>query len=226
VSPMLKALASPVRLELLQLLQSPRMLGEIRLRPGRSDRAGMPGRSLSRVTVRQHLDSLLKIGAVQVVPLLRDGRLLNHFVVDHRQLFALTEELRQLARIRPEGDLLPDGTRPGPGHAAAAVQGPRLALVNGAREGQWFPLESGGGQDASWLIGRRPGADILLDYDPYVSVENTQVLRRGDAFSIVDLPASRNGTLLNWETVPKGRPQPLANGDVVGVGRSTLVFRE
>jgi DNA-binding transcriptional ArsR family regulator len=220
VARMLKALASPVRIELLRLLTAPRTLAEIRLRPGRRDQ-GRAGRAMSSVTVRQHLGHLLEIGAIQVVPLTRDGRRRNHFLVHHRQLFALTEELRQLARIRPDVDLLLDGTQPGPA-PPPPQPGARLTLVNGAREGQVFPLRA---PRQGWLVGRRPDAEILLDYDPYVSLENTRVLRTADGFEVVDLPGSRNGTTLNWAPLPKGRPQALATGDVVGVGRSTLVFR-
>ncbi|MEA3144230.1 MAG: hypothetical protein QOG31_1554 [Thermoplasmata archaeon] len=219
---MLKALASPVRLALLQALTAPRTLAEIRVAPVRRDR-GSAGRPMSSVAVREHLDYLLDIGAVQAVPMTRDGQRRTHYLVNHRQLFALTEELRQLARIRPDADLLLDGTQPGPS-LAPRHPGPTLTLVNGAREGQVFPLAAlpaGPG----WVIGRRPGAAILLDYDPYVSLENARVLRHAGGFAVTDLPGSRNGTTLNWALLPKGQASPLATGDVVGVGRSTLVFR-
>jgi hypothetical protein len=223
VARMLKALASPVRLELLKVLTSPRTLAEIRLAPARRDQ-GRPGRPMNSVTVRQHLGYLLEIGAIQVVSLTRDGKRRNHFLVNHRQLFALTEELRQLARIRPETDLLLDGTQPGPSLPPPRQPGATLTLVNGVREGQVFALKGPTG-GRGWVIGRQSDADILLDYDPYVSLENTRVFQAGARFKVMDLPGSRNGTTLNWSPLPKGHLHPLATGDVVGVGRSTLVFR-
>lgn len=220
---MMKALASPVRLELLQSLRAPRMLGEIRLQPRRRDGSG-PGRTMNRVSVRGHLDSLLAIGAVREVSVQRDGRLAKHFVLDYGQLFALTEELRQLARLQPEGGVL-DGTMLGPPTGPPPLsERPHLVLANGLREGEAFPLRSTLRRQ-EWLVGRSPDADVCLEYDPYASMENSQVVLEGGRFSLVDLPSSRNGTTLNWEPLERGQPRPLSNGDVVGVGRSVLVFR-
>lgn len=42
---------------------------------------------------------------------------------------------------------------------------------------------------------------------------------------LLDLPGNRNGTLLNWKPLARGGVAELKAGDVVGVGRSLLVFR-
>jgi len=220
---MLKALASPVRLQLLQALRAPRLLSEIRLRPARKD-GRAEGRSINRVSVRGHLESLLRIGAVRAIPVPRDGRLMTHYVLDYGQLFALTQELQQLARLQPEAGVL-DGTMLGaPAEPRLSRDQPRLVLANGIREGQAFPLRAEG-RRGQWLVGRSPEAGVLLEYDPYVSMENSRINLAGGAFTIVDLPASRNGTAVNWRPLAKNAPCPLANGDVVTVGRSTLVFQ-
>lgn len=65
---------------------------------------------------------------------------------------------------------------------------------------------------------------VCLDYDPYVSLENAAVARAGDGFDVSDLPQSKNGTAVNWEVLPKGGRRELRPGDLIGVGRSLLLF--
>lgn len=219
----MKALANPVRIDLLKALRQAKTLGEIRLRPRRGGSSDGLERIMSRVTVKQHLDQLMAIGVVQTRSIVRDGRPLDHYIVDHRQLFALTEELRQMARLRPQGEML-DGTQPAPAANPMAQPGAKLALVNGTYEGRVFPLPAVG-RSSRWSIGRRANSSVCLDYDPYVSLQNSEVVCTGGVYTIVDLPQSRNGTMVNWVTLPKGVPQRLESGDVIGVGRSTMVFR-
>lgn len=213
----LKALASPVRIDLMKALQTPLTVGEIRLRPRRG---GSGAQAMSRAVLRRHLERLLAIGVVRPVHLPRNGRRTLHYVVNHSQTFALTEELRRLALLRVEGGGGADGTLPGPPPPAVRASGPRLTLVNGLFEGRSFPLSGAA------VIGRAPSCAVRLDYDPFVSSQHARVEAEGGGrWRLVDLPASRNGTDLNWERVAKGVPQPLATGDVVRVGRSSLVFR-
>lgn len=216
----LDALSSPVRLDLLKALRTPRTLGEIRLQPRRG--AGGDGRAMSRVVVRRHLEKLLEIGVVRTQAKVRNGRRVPHYVVNHRQTFALTEELRRLALLRTEQSVT-DGTQPGPAPRTPVPAGASLTIVNGVYERRQFPLVAQEGQ--RWSIGRDASCEICLDYDPFVSLHHAQVVAEGGSHWIVDLPSSRNGTDLNWERIPKGAAQPLAAGDVVCVGRSTLVFR-
>jgi len=64
-----------------------------------------------------------------------------------------------------------------------------------------------------------------LAYDPYVSHRHAEVVRRADEHRLIDLRTARNGTYLNWRRMPPGGDSVLQPGDIVGVGRSLLVFR-
>lgn len=77
---------------------------------------------------------------------------------------------------------------------------------------------------SSLPTGRKPELPERLDDDPYVSLVNSEVLLKGDQYRLCDLGGSKNGTWLNWRPVGP-EPVPLTQGDVVGVGRSLLVFR-
>lgn len=222
VADIMKALGNPVRMQMLSILRSPRTLGEIEVAPMRQDEAGSPGRSMSRVSVRQHLEQLIAIGAVKQVAGVRDGRSVALYQVNHRQLFALTEELRELGRLRPDQDLIADGTAAGPASPPPARHGARLVLMNGAFEGKTFPLGNGA---QVWTIGRARTATVCLDYDPYLSLQNSELRFARGTFTLHDVPGNRNGTRLNWEELPKGGSRALASGDVIGVGRSQLLFR-
>jgi len=68
-------------------------------------------------------------------------------------------------------------------------------------------------------IGRLPDNTIVID-NPAVSGHHARVLRDGDSYVVEDLE-STNGTFVN--EVPITR-QTLADGDIVLVGKHTLVF--
>ena len=99
--------------------------------------------------------------------------------------------------------------------------GPKLILVKGGLEGSVFPLDLAAGP--AWQIGRGEGADVALANDPYVSRRCAEVRRDGEGFVIQGL-AARNGTYLNGRLL-NGKAEPLQDGDIVGIGRSLLVFR-
>lgn len=216
----MRALANPIRIDLLKSLRTAHTLGEIRLETRRRD-ATRQHRPMNRVTARQHLNRLLELGMVRTVRKVRDGRSLDHYIVNQGQIFVLVEELRQLVLIRPEEQVL-DGTIPGPTSGPLRPTGPKLALVNGPGERRVYHL---GGQPGPWRIGRHADCAIQLDYDPYVSMGHAEVTRQGKAFTLRDL-ASRNQTTVNWEGLPQGGSCPLVHGDLIGVGRSLLVFRD
>jgi hypothetical protein len=69
------------------------------------------------------------------------------------------------------------------------------------------------------VIGRLPECSIVLA-DPNVSRRHAELRRVGDAVVVTDL-GSTNGTRVNGAPV---REQPLASGDEIGVGSTTLVF--
>ncbi|HUR69723.1 MAG TPA: FHA domain-containing protein [Candidatus Thermoplasmatota archaeon] len=223
----LVALAHPSRLALLRQLRAPKTLREISLRPGASagggSSAGDEGRSISRQAVREHLDRLMGIGVVHASEAERDYGETTEYSLNHQALYALSEEFRGLARLRPASEpVLATVARPGLA-AESAPEGPCLVLVKGLDEGRSFPLVAAHKQQ--WTIGRRRGLDVSLDFDPFVSTENTVVSHARGAFSIEDLPDSRNGTLVNFLPLAKGERRALRSADVIGVGRSLLVFR-
>ncbi|MGH9032485.1 MAG: FhaA domain-containing protein [Acidimicrobiia bacterium] len=73
--------------------------------------------------------------------------------------------------------------------------------------------------DEPAVIGRLPECAVTLN-DPRTSRHHAEVRPYGDGFVLVDL-GSMNGTTLNGVAV---RQQELADGDVIGVGSTTLRF--
>lgn len=216
----MKSLGNPVRVQILQQLATPRQLGEIEVSPHRREQGGAPKRRMSRAAVQAHLEQLIEVGAVRTMAGVRDGRTVTLYAVDPRQLFALTEELRDLGRIQATAHEA-DGTAPAPVDLPAQ-RGPRLILLNGPWEGRVVPLQGPG----PWTVGRGAGNTISLPYDPFLSSANSEVHRQADgSFAVVDLPHARNGTALNWTPLERGARTDLVAGDVLGAGRTVLLFR-
>lgn len=224
----LKALGNPNRLEMLHALREPRSVREIELRPEAVREGENPDRAISHQAVRDHLARLRAIGVLLVERVEREGGIVDEYVLNHQKLFAIVEELRLLgelrARVPPKGERTL-GAQPGPQHAEE--RGPHFLLVRGQGEGRVFPLRKENlSADRGWLVGRKPGLAIALDYDPFVSAENAEVLQDGRGFVLHDLPQSRNGTMVNFEPLPRGATARLRHGDIVSVGRTHLAFRE
>jgi pSer/pThr/pTyr-binding forkhead associated (FHA) protein len=100
-------------------------------------------------------------------------------------------------------------------------------VVRGLTEGRAYPLPLlPGADEVRWVVGRKRGLPIALDYDPFVSLENTLVVRRASGASVTDLPQSRNGTTLNFERLARDVETPVEHGDVIGVGRTLFVLQE
>jgi hypothetical protein len=218
----LRALSAPARVLLLRELRTPKTVTEVALRLPKD---GGPARVLARQTVKQHLDQLVAIGAVATHTVERGHGEALEYVVNHQMLFTLGDDLRTLARLRPT-EVPPGLTQVSPAvPAAARPAGPRLLLVKGLDEGQAFDLRPAAKGPSSWTIGRRRGLAVPLDFDAAVSAENTRIAWDGHQHQVEDLPHSRNGTLLNFRPLEKGRLYPLERGDVIGVGRSALVFQ-
>lgn len=75
-----------------------------------------------------------------------------------------------------------------------------------------------------FTIGRRPGNGLALGWDPKVSRVHAALERVGRDWVLADEGLSSNGTFLNAERL-RGRRR-LADGDVIEVGRTTLLFRD
>lgn len=216
----LEALASPTRLDLLATLRTPRAVSEIRVMPTHSREGENPDRPLSRQGIQRHLDTLLDAGLVERLP--DDARARGDaFVLNHERLFALVDEIRSLARLRPVAAARPRETLDGPASKRASLpEPPRLLVAYGRDDGVAYPLD--GKPGAAWRIGRSAACEIRLDYDPYLSQEHARVTRSPSGFELEDA-GSRNGTLLNWEPVEGKRA--LRSGDLVTVGRCVLVLQ-
>lgn len=216
----LSALGYPMRLELLDILRFPHGIGELRVSPTRQDSEGSAERAVARQTVQYHLEKLVESGFVREES---PGARGTRYVVSPQRLYAVIEEMRALSLMFAGRGGAGDAT--GTMSAAggfASIKGPRLILVHGVYEGKQFALEGG----AAWTIGRKPGLAVSLDYDPFVSVENAVVERSADGFAVRDHATSKNGTFVNWTRLARGGTQKLARGDLVGVGRSLLLFRD
>lgn len=217
----LKALANVNRLALLADLQKPQRYTEVRLAPSRAG-PGSAERPIARQAVKKHLLALKGLDLVVAAP--GPG---TSYVLNHARLFGALEQLRALTQVAPTA--ASEGMRTVDLDAAPRapdIAGPQLVLVRGVREGRAFALTSDrAGPEGAWVLGRKRECAVSLDYDPYVSGAHAHVVRRDGRFFLVDLPGNRNGTFLNWKLLARGALAELKAGDVVGVGRSLLVFR-
>ncbi|MEA3199660.1 MAG: hypothetical protein QOE90_1088 [Thermoplasmata archaeon] len=217
----LEALASVPRLSLLRQLQTPRILREIRVRSSADDdRAG----SISRQAIREHLDRLLEIGVIHARETERDHGGTIEYMINHQALFALAEEFRALAKLKPHEEPNAETVRAPAPSRPAEVAGPSLVLVHGLDEGRRFDLTPGPSRQ-TWTIGRRRGTDVPIDFDPFASSHHARIDWRDGAHWLTDLEDSRNGTTLNFREIPKATPVRLAPADIIGVGRTLFVFR-
>lgn len=223
----LRVLANPNRLELLYELRSPKSVDELELTPEQVQAGENPERPISHQAVRKHLSKLTSIDVVATEAKNREGRLVDEYVLNHQRLFAIVEEFRSLGELEPEQPVAEEETIPADRREAEGDdEGPRLVIVRGQREGRAFPLrEADRVGDRGWIIGRNQGLPITLGYDPFVSAENTVIEPTSSGLAVRDLPDSRNGTFLNFERLPAGGSAELSVGDVIGVGRTNLVFR-
>jgi DNA-binding transcriptional ArsR family regulator len=219
---LLGALSNPVRIAMLRVLRTPRTLSEIRVAPG-DPPAGAEERAMSRQSVRKHIDQLLQAGVIEAQPAERDFGETMEYVVNHQRLFAITEELRELAHLRPVKEPPAGATVATDGWQAKGEGYPRLLLVRGLGEGRSFPVRPAGPQ-AAWVIGRKQGASVRLDYDAFASLENALLTCARGAYHVEDL-GSRNGTFVNFVRVEPGAPRLLRHGDLLGVGHSLLLLQ-
>ncbi len=225
----LKVLAYANRLDLLAMLREPHTLEEIRLEPGPAKAGERPERPISRQAVAYHLQQLVEAGLIRSAPTQREGKkTLNEFSVEQANLYALVEDFRRLSTL---GATKKQPLTETVGMEANALEpwnpGAKIVLVHGVYEGKAYPLNQATAKPPrGWVIGRRASSHVCLSYDPYVSNENAEVLQRRDGMHLLDLRSSRNGTFLNWERIKPGEEVPLAAGDIIGVGRSLLVYKE
>lgn len=222
----LRALAYSSRLELLHHLRLPLALPDIRLQPRQSRPGENPDRSMSRQAIQDHLEKLLEIGVV-VAREPEKGKRGREYMVNPQRVYQITEEFRKISTITVGAPASRDATVVlGDTRAGELEPGPKLVLVHGLLEGKAYPLRRTDLHgERGWIIGRKPGLHVSLEYDPYVSLENSEIIPQANEYLLTDLRSSRNGTWLNWRRLDNDERAPLHSGDVVGVGRSLLVCR-
>jgi hypothetical protein len=106
------------------------------------------------------------------------------------------------------------------------------ALVSAARDPQPFLFyrDDSDAQrivrlvDDRAVLGRAPGSDLEISWDPRVSGVHAHFERRGPRWVIDDDGVSRNGTFVNGSRVRGQRT--LKDGDVIQVGDTLLGFRD
>jgi pSer/pThr/pTyr-binding forkhead associated (FHA) protein len=94
-----------------------------------------------------------------------------------------------------------------------------VVIAGDGRATDVFELETGGGEEDTWELGREDSCDICLT-DPTVSARHAQVVHRGGRWRMVNLVSS-NGILVNGE---KRLSVYLDSGDRIQLGGVCLVF--
>lgn len=215
----LSALAHLHRVRLLQGLTEPRYgeeLGELL--------------GTTRQNALKHVQQLEDRGFVRRL----DGQRASGPVVEYqvvpKRLFALTVALSELCRLEPRGGpqrrrdepTMDDPSPPGNDVGEPFSLGARLLVLNGPASGRSLEL----GPDRNRLtVGRDKDRDLALAADPFVSSHHAEVHATVNGHSLVDV-FSANGTFHNFKRLPKGGRVPLRVGDVVGIGRTQLVYQE
>lgn len=207
----LKPLSNPKRLKLLHFLTEPHYLEEI-----------ASELKMARQSAQKHVDLLLEGGFIEKRQGQRDSGPVTEYILRPQKLFTIHEEFGKLGVLEPvvEDEMLTRTQLSSTAVSGRSVEGvPRLRVVHGRTLGTTFELSGEG----PWMAGRDPKAHITLDYDPFASNRHAEVRREDEGFSITDA-FSTNGTYLNWEELEKGQTVPLKHGDVVGVGKTLMVF--
>jgi DNA-binding transcriptional ArsR family regulator len=209
----LKPLASPLRLRLLRFLTRPHYLEEV-----------ASHLKLTRQAARKHLDKLVAIGVLDRRAGQRDKLPVTEYLINPQALFLIYDEFEKLGSLRrDERDevlvrtLAEPGRRAPPGPEA----GPCLTVVRGLNLGMRSRLP----EDREWTIGRDPRCDLPVTHDPYASNRHAEVRRERGQFVLTDL-RSTNGTQHNWGLLARGGEAALRHGDLVGVGKTLLLFWE
>jgi pSer/pThr/pTyr-binding forkhead associated (FHA) protein len=117
-----------------------------------------------------------------------------------------------------------------PRHSLSPVE--LASMLEAERRGEAFLVYRDGGGDlrfgplgrlTSAAIGRGEDNEVELPWDAEVSRTHAQLVLVGGEWTLVDDGLSRNGSFVNEERILGQRR--LGDGDVVRVGRTSLVFR-
>lgn len=230
LSTYLKALAHPARLEILYRLRVPSAAADIVVKPRRKDADLSAERAMSRQSILEHIEVLEGVGVVGRLPEAEGSQ----WVTSAQHVFALLEDLRKLTTIEPAARVDVDATMAGAQAKGAAwapqrseawtddirrTPGPKLVLATGPWEGRAFELKGAG----PWTLGRSRSRDVALTYDPFASAENASLAKEGTRFTLTPDASARNPVRVNFRAITGS--QTLQPGDLVGIGRSMLVFQ-
>lgn len=161
-----------------------------------------------------------------VLPLLQGAFLLLLYLFVWRIARVVLRDIRSSAAaaqpVQPARQIVPAAptpTRPpSPRDLKGAFRAPPRELVVHRAGGNATVLPLDG---APISFGRAAPATVVLD-DPYVSDSHARVWRDGQEWVVSDL-GSTNGTFLNEVKVTD--PTPLAAGDQLGIGKTTVEVR-
>lgn len=213
----LAALSNEQRLRMLHLLTRPRYAEELA-----SDL------DMSRQSVLKHIEKLEERGFVRSMAGRRATGPVTEFVVVPQRLFAVGVQLGDLGKLEPEGGpqkrvvertQMSPGEEPSP-ETGASAPGGHLLILSGPNTGTRFPLAG----MARWTIGREDDRDLRITHDPFVSGNHAEVQVTPAGFVLVDVFSS-NGTFVNFKRLPRGGRVPIRNADVLGIGRTLLVYQ-
>lgn len=207
----LRALAEPPRLHLLASLATPRTPDEA---------AFILGSTAEEA--KTHLEALATAGLVRRTPGRRGPAPVTEYALTAQRIFAVGEEVTRLAQSQPDEDLSQTRAvmKASRGTGALLKLGPALVVVHGLKAGAVHTLTGAG----PWTLGRDAACNIPLDYDPFASSHHAEVRGAPGKHVLVD-GRSRNGTFVNFERIPAGGEVALASGDVIGLGKTLLVYR-
>jgi len=213
----LSALSNAQRLRILHLLTRPLYAEEIARQL-----------QVSRQSVVKHLDRLAEQGFVRAMNGRRPSGPVVEYLLQPSRLFALAQDVVQLAALEPRGGprlavadptviYNADGTLSEPQMAGPAA---RLVRLDGPAAGEVIGLEA----NHMATLGR-DGGTVAFAHDPYVSATHAQVVSLADGGHEVIDAESANGTFVNFRRLPRGGRLWLRPGDIISVGRSGLVYQ-
>lgn len=209
----LAALANPERLRILGYLTRPRSADDVARQMG-----------VSRQAAAKHLAKLAEAGLVERREGTRGAAAVTTHVLDPRALFLVHDEFEKMGSLRRRGQreapgrtlVVPVAPPPGP-----PLAGPCFHVVRGMDTGHRFALPHT--EQRTWTLGRAGSCDVSVAHDPYASKRHAEVRWTGAGFALADL-GSTNRTFHNFAALPKHGLAPLRHGDVVGVGKTLLLF--
>jgi len=210
----LRALASPVRLQLLKALVTPSRAADLRIRAA-GERAGLDAeRFLGRTTLIEHLDVLAEAGLVRKIG--------ETYATDQQAVVALLQDLGDLARLRALVEVDVEVTRPAPAPLLQALPRlPRVLVANGPAGGRAFGLEGKG----PWRVGRGAECEVPLVHDPHVSRVHVSIERDGGGFLARVAPSAKNPVLVDFTQVVPGGSVRMPAGALLSVGATLLVLQ-